>query len=303
MRKYFNECMNLNKVNLNKLITQALEIEESEARKAGTLGYMARILVQATLPHSNPKVSTFERTNGKLSLAIMGHPQVGLPYGVYPRLCLAWLVTEAVRTKTPELILGSNLNTFMSDLSLVPTGGRWGNIWRLRDQMRRLFSSSISCVYSDDSSSGGIGFNIAKEYDLWWDPKNPNQTDLWQSTVTLGNDFFNEIIDRPVPIDMRALKALKSSSMALDLYCWLTYRLSYLKHQTEIPWVLLQLQFGSNYADTKQGRYEFKRKLLNQMKKVRTIYEGATKASIGEYGLILSPSNSHIKNLNKKVQL
>jgi hypothetical protein len=287
----------LNKNNLNKLITQALEIEELEAKKAGTLGYMARVLVQATLPHSDPKLPTFERTNGKLSLAIMGHPQVGLPYGVYPRLCLAWLVTEAVRTKTPELILGSNLSTFMSELDIKPRGGRWGTIWRLQDQMRRLFSSSISCIYSGDSASSGIGFNIAKEYDLWWDPKNPNQLDLWQSTVTLGSDFFNEIIDRPVPIDMRALKALKSSSMALDLYCWLTYRLSYLKYQTEVPWALLQLQFGSNYADTKQGRYEFKRKLLNQMKKVMAVYEGATKTSVGEYGLILSPSNSHIAKL------
>jgi hypothetical protein len=236
----------LNQENLNKLITQALAIEEKEAKKVGALGYMARILVQATIPHSNPVETTFERTNGKLSLAMMGHPKIGLPYGAYPRLLLAWLVTEAVRKKEPIIILGRNLSSFMSELSLVPTGGRWGNIWRLRDQMRRLFSSSISCVYSGENSSGGLGFNIAKEYHLWWDPKIPEQADLWESTVTLSQDFFQEIIDKPVPIDMRALKALKTSSMALDLYCWLTYRFSYLYHKTEIPWQLLQGQFGSN---------------------------------------------------------
>jgi len=283
--------------NIDKLISQALAIENKEAKEAGTLGYMARVLVQATMPHSDPKVFVFERSNGNFSLSISGHPKIGLPYGTYPRLLLSWLVTEAVRTKNSELVLGTNLSKFMSELNLIPSGGRWGTIIRLRDQMRRLFSASVSCVYEAENLSGGMGFNIAKEYHLWWDPKKPEQTNLWQSTVTLGQDFFNEIIDRPVPIDMRAMKALKTSSMALDLYCWLTYRLSYLKHQTEIPWQLLQGQFGADYANTKQGRYEFKRKLFTQLKKVAAVYEGAGKVQEGEYGLVLVPSKSHIKKL------
>jgi hypothetical protein len=289
----------VNQDNLNKLITQALAIEETEAREAGAIGYMARMLVQATLPHSDPKASIFERVNGNLSLVMMGHPQIGLPYGTYPRLILSWLVTEAVRTKSQELILGTSLSDFMSALGLLPTGGRWGNIARLRDQLRRLFGASISCAYIDGMVSSGMGFNLVKEYNLWWDPKSPGQTTLWQSNVILGTDFFNEIIDRPVPIDMRALRALKGSAMALDLYCWLTYRLSYLKQQTEIPWMLLQRQFGADYADTKQGRYTFKKKLLTQLKKVMAVYNGAAKTSIGEYGLVLSPSNSHVKKIDK----
>lgn len=283
--------------NIDSLISQALAMEEKEAREAGTLGYMARVLVQATMPHSNPNSLIFERSNGSLSLAISGHPKFGLPYGVYPRLLLSWLVTEAVRTKSPEIILGPSLSKFMFELGLIPSGGRWGTISRVRDQMRRLFSASVSCVYEEKGYSGGMGFNIAKEYRLWWDPKKPEQADLWQSTVTLGTDFFNEIIDRPVPIDMRAMKALKSSSMALDLYCWLTYRLSYLGSKIEIPWQLLQSQFGAEYADTKQGRYEFKRKLFVQLKKVAVVYESAASITEGELGLILAPSKSHIKKL------
>lgn len=287
----------MNQENLDKLINQALAIEEMEAKEAGTLGYMARILVQATLPHKEPKTITFERSNGKLSLAIMGHSQIGLPYGTYPRLLLSWLVTEAVRTKNRELILGASLSKFMSELNLIPSGGRWGTIWRLRDQMRRLFSASISCVYQNECTSGGLNFNIAKEYQLWWDPRNPNQADFWTSKVVLGSDFFDEIVDRPVPIDMRVLRSLKGSSMALDLYCWLTYRLSYLKCRTEIPWVLLQRQFGSDYADTKQGRHKFKKKLLMQLRKVMVVYEAASKMAPSEHGLILSPSNPHVRKL------
>jgi hypothetical protein len=289
----------MNIENLNKLITQSLAIEEQEAKEAGMLGYMARILVQATLPHSNPKSNTFERENGKLSLAILGHPKVGIPYGTYPRLILSWLVTEAVKKKNPKIVLGSSLSQFMNTLGLSPTGGRWGNIRPLRDQMIRLFSASISCFYTEGHLSGGLNLNITKAYQLWWDPKNPDHSNIWESVVILGQDFFDEIIARPVPIDVRVLKALKTSSMALDLYCWLTYRLSYLKNKTEIPWLLLQKQFGSDYADTRQGRYCFKQKLFIQLKKVIQFYEGAQVVTEGERGLILTPSKPHINKMYK----
>lgn len=276
-----------------------MAIQEEEARQVGALGYMARILIQATMPHSDPKTSVFERTNGRLNLVITAHPKIGLPYGVYPRLVLFWLVTEAVKTKNPVVLLGNSLRGFMSELGLNSTGGRWGTIHRLRDQMKRLFSSSISCLYEDENRISGANFNVVKEYSLWWNLKYPEQADLWQSTVILSQDFFNEIIDRPVPIDMRALKLLKTSSMALDLYCWLTYRLSYLKRTTEVPWILLQRQFGAEYEDTKQGRYNFKKKLLFQLNKVMTLYEGTRGVSEGDSGLILKPSTSHINKLQK----
>jgi hypothetical protein len=281
--------------NIDKFVDQVIALEEEEAKEVGALGYMARILVQATLPHSKPNDFVFERTNGKFNLAITSHPKVGLPYGVYPRLLLSWMVTEAVRTKKTQLILGENLSQFMKGLGLIPSGGRWGTISRLGDQMKRLFSSSISCTYEDESRSSGLGFNIAKEYNLWWDPKQPEQADIWHSTVTLGQDFFNEIINKPIPIDMRAIKLLKTSSMALDLYCWLTYRLFYLKNKVEIPWPLLQKQFGCDYANTKQGRYEFKRQLLTQLKKIHMLCKGAEKIQEGSSGLILIPRQSRIR--------
>ena len=47
---------------------------------------------------------------------------------------------------------------------------------------------------------------------------------LWQSKIRLGWDFFQEIIQHPVPIDMNTLNALKRCSLGLDLYLWLAYR-------------------------------------------------------------------------------
>ena len=63
--------MVMNKNNLDKLITEAVAIEEKEAKEAGALGYMARMLVLATLPHRKHEESIFVRTNGKFKLDIM----------------------------------------------------------------------------------------------------------------------------------------------------------------------------------------------------------------------------------------
>ena len=146
-----------------KLLAEALVIEAEDARKAGALGYMANSLVQATIPHSRREGVTFKRSNGLFSLAITAHPRVGLPYGTIPRLLLSWLTTEAVRTKDPILLLGPTLSGFMADLDLIPTGGRWGSITRLRHQMKRLFSSSISCLYENDELDREIGFSAELE--------------------------------------------------------------------------------------------------------------------------------------------
>jgi len=278
------------------LIEAALAIEAEDAQHAGALGFMARVLAQVTLPHSRPAGNEFTRRNGNLELTVLSPSSVGLPYGSIPRLLLSWLTTEAVRTRSPVLELGPTLAAFMADLDLVPTGGRWGTITRLRDQTERLFASSISCRYKDETTTQGGGFNITKGYSLWWDPKSPDQLPLWKSTVTLGTDFFNEIIDRPVPVDMRALKAVKQSPLALDIYCWLTHRLSYLKKETVIPWPLLQLQFGADYANDAQGQRDFKKKFLLQLIKIRTIYPKARVSEV-EQGLLLSPSPPYVAKL------
>ena len=279
--------------NLDKLITEILAIEAESAKEAGTIGYMARILTQATIPHKKVLGNEFTRTNGVFSLSILSPAKIGLPYGTLPRLLLSWITTEAVRKKTPEIVLGHTLSGFMQELGLIPSGGRWGTITRLRDQMQRLFSSSISCHYEKEAEQGSsLGFKLAKGYNLWWQQKQPEQAALWESTVTLSKDFFEEIVNRPVPIDLRALSALKRSPLSLDIYCWLTYRMSYLNKQTIIPWKVLQAQFGADYKRTR----DFKKKFINKLRVVRAVYPEA-KIEDGDTCLILHPSKPHVPGL------
>jgi len=291
----------MDRKSLNQLLTEALAIEATEAKEAGALGFMARALTLATMPHSKPAGNEFVRKNGSFTMTMIAPSAIGLPYGSIPRILLAWLTTEAVRTQDRELMLGDSMSAFMRELDMLPTGGRWGSITRLKTQTRKLFGSSVHCNYIDKMPDGavhelGLNLHVTDDYSLWWEPKSPGQKSLFHSTVTLTQPFYDEIVKNPVPIDMRALRAIKNSSMSLDIYMWLTYRMSYLKRPTEIPWQALQTQFGASYPITTRGTRDFKRNFLMQLRKVLVVYPEA-RADEGDIGLMLKPSKTHIKRL------
>lgn len=275
----------------NRLIAEWQQKEALEAKKEGLLGFVARAFVQASLPYRKHPGNEFIRKNGNFTLTLLAPSETGLPYGSIPRLLLSWLSTEAVKTKNSELVLGHSLSEFMSKLDMVPTGGRWGSITRLRDQMSRLASSMVNCNYTDDSHIALKNVNVIDELDLWWQPKDPNQPTLWESTLQLNEKFFQEIITHPVPVNLAAIKSLRQSPLSLDIYAWLTYRMSYLRQSTTIPWEALQMQFGGNY---KQLRF-FRRRFIQCMQEVLAVYPA--KVAIVDNGLKISPSVPHIKRI------
>lgn len=245
--------------------------------------FIARQLVQATLPHKNPgNIPAWSRTNGNLKLAIQpgwDHDKdktIGYPYGTIPRLLLFWMTTESIKTNNPRLELGNNLASFMRQLGLDPSRrGRGSDAVRLRDQMQRLFKATISFHQKreEDGHKGEawLDMKVAPKGVLWWDEKQPEQPTLWDSWIQLGEDFFNAIIAAPVPVDMRALKALKRSPLALDLYSWATYT-AYQTQKTgqsrNVSWEMLHQQLGAEYHDIK----EFARKARAALRKVQTVY-------------------------------
>lgn len=271
------------------LISEALAIETEAAANAGALGFMARAMIQATLPHRKVEGTYFERRNGAFTLTLLAPPRVGLPYGSIPRLLLAWLTTEAVRTQSREIELGESMSAFMRELGLVPTGGRWGSITRLKEQTRRLFGSTVSAIYEDGKRMAILNQSIADKAVLWWDPKPVDQVDQWQSAVTLSEQFFREVVDHPVPVDIRALKALKKSPLALDIYCTLTHRASYMTKASTVPWSALATQFGSDYGRLRA----FKAAFLAELHKVAAVYVAAEFEASDE-GLTIKPARPHI---------
>ena len=175
-------------VQAHRLVDIAIDPDAAEK------GYLARLLFHTMMPHSAQEAREWSRKNGKISLYMQAGPRTSLPYGVYPRLVFAWIVTEAYRTKSRKLVLGDSLSDFMDQLGLSPTGGRWGSITQLREQMQRLFAARIM-AYRDEDGAGEIGMamQFANRWELWWTPRQPDQRELWESTVTLGEDFYQEI--------------------------------------------------------------------------------------------------------------
>lgn len=237
---------------MNELLANAREMEERDAWTADAVSYAGRCFVQANLPHSirtiDPK-ATFFRKNGNYSLQIKPDLQYGMPYGTIPRLILIWVADEVRRTGTSTLFLGDNLSHFMAQLDIVPTGGRWGTVTRLRDQMFRLFNADIRFRTEDKDSAQGRLLAFEK-YDLWWNrPADERQSDLWQSQIQLTTPLFEELAVHSHPVDMRIIKALRRSPMELDVYCWLTYRMFYLRRPLFLPYETLREQFGAHYAE------------------------------------------------------
>ena len=84
--------------------------------------------------------------------------------------------------------------------------------------------------------------------EFWWNKRRPAEQGLWDSQIELGEKFFHEILQHPVPLDLNILKALKRSSLGLDLYLWLTYRTFTLRHPLRLSWARLYRQFGAEPA-------------------------------------------------------
>jgi hypothetical protein len=237
-----------------------VEIGRNEA--PAELGFMARMMVLCTLPHSDPgdDVREFSRRNGNYELWVQAGPNKKLPSGSYPRLLFAWICREIIRTKDRELVLGDSLSDFMRELGLEVTGGRWGTIARFKNQVERTLHARILALYETESEDGMKGrssgkyVDVAEEWDLWWDYSEPNQSTFWQSTLTVGKGLYDEIMAHPVPFDMRVMKAIKQSPLAIDLYLWLTFRMSYLNKPVAIGWKQLHEQFGADYSQVNNFR-------------------------------------------------
>jgi hypothetical protein len=271
------------------------------------LAFLAKHFIQATLPHKNPgDVPVWERRNGNLTLSIRPgwntrkRESYGYPYGTIPRLLLFWITTEALRTKSPRLELGHSLTTFMRELGLNPdnggTGAKRSDARRLRDQMTRLFRAiigfDVTVERGGQQGDAWLDMQVAPEGMLWWDIRQPDQNTLWGSWIEIGQKFFHAIIAAPVPMDMRALKALKRSPLALDLYAWATYT----AYQTQkngqprfVAWQWLHEQFGAEY-----GRHrDFKSKAMAAFRKVQAVYP-AFAAVVAPDGLRVLPCSPAI---------
>ena len=257
-------------------------------------GFMARTMALCSLPRSNPgNRLQYKRVNGPYTLIMTATGNDKLPYGNLPRLILAWVCTEAVRTQSRVLVLGKSLSEFMRTLGIYSSSG--GKYTRLRNQMRRLFNAHVRLIYKDEYGEASVSSSVADSTAFWWNPKRPDERMLWESKIELGEKFFNEIIRHPVPLDMNTLKALKRSSLGLDLYLWLVFRTFALRAPQRLSWKHLYRQFGVDPAKANDRITvdNFRKDCLRELKKIKLAWpELHYSTALGV--LILHPSTPAI---------
>ena len=159
----------------------------------------------------------------------------------------------------------------------------------------RLFNAHVRLTYKDEHGEKFVSSAIADRGEFWWNPKRPDESTLWESKIRLGEDFFNEVIRHPVPLDMNTLNALKRCALGLDLYLWLTYRTFALRAPQRITWRQIYRQFGvdPDKASNKFTVRSFREKALRELKKIKMTWPELN-YSTAKGVLILSPSKPAI---------
>jgi hypothetical protein len=251
-------------------------------------------LIQCSFPHADPgEQHQFTRRNGWLELTLStARADVGLPYGVPARLLTIYCASEAVRTRSPEIFLGSSVHEFLRRLDVPITRGERGSLRVYANQLLRLIHCAISIDENIRDGRGRTGLHIrqalfVEEARLWWD----EQAGVGQgSSLVLSPVLYDSILERSAPLSTKAIRELRKSPMDLDVYAWLAHRLFQLSRPSMVSWEQLSTQFGHDYAEL---RY-FRRFFGDSLKRVLKAYPDA-KLKWTDAGILLQPSRPHLE--------
>lgn len=258
------------------------------------MDFLHSCLCQVGLPRKRVEGRTFERHNGHVSIRLeagalfdgAGFVEQPLPYGVTPRLVMVHVSSEAVRTRSRVVAVGDSMRQFLTVLGMPTSGGKRGGYTAFRRQMEALAACRLTLGMQREGRVVTVDAKPIDRFDAWLH-MDGNQRTLWPGTIELSERFFNTLSEHAVPLDYRALAALRHSSLALDTYTWLAHRLWRVARPqgVKVSWRNLRDQFGQEYASGKNFKREFRRLLVQ----VCRVYPDARLQEVPG-GLILYPS-------------
>ena len=271
---------------MKKRIDLFTDIIEEDARGADEIGFTPTLLLQATLPHSDPgDVPVYQIKNGRYTLRIRPDVEVtdegeyattGIPYGGLARLLIAYIAERVQTTGQRTIDLGKTQSVFMERLDLGRSGGKYGRIRYLQDQLMRIARAVITFEKRTRQEAEGGGERVevegenvplTRKYSFWHFESNAGEESPIQGgMLRLDADFSEEIKRSSIPVDFRILKVLRKSPLALDLYTWLTYRQAVRWRMADpeplvVPWKELHDQFGADYKQVHHFAAEARKQL------------------------------------------
>ena len=114
-------------------LIQALNLDQEGAYAAGEVGFLAWRSSRRPCRTAIPRPTSSSGATATSPSRSWTPKDVGLLYGRYPRLVLAYLTTEAVRRKSADLELGSHFSHFCAALGIPPTTGPRSSLPMLRE--------------------------------------------------------------------------------------------------------------------------------------------------------------------------
>jgi len=226
------------------------------AQGGQTLGFSSRPFVLCGLPVRRLPANQllFERRNGRFVLQLTGHPDYGVPFG-QDRIVPIFLATLAVQQK-------SQVIRFRSASEMLETFGmhKGGKEYRrLIGAFERIFGATI--FFGTDPLKPGAKvvhrsrFNFLREATIWYnrDENQPAPSEAFENVIVLSDEFYQEIVEHPIPTDMDAVRVLSSAPAILDLFMWLSYRCFAAKSEELVP------IFGPRGLAAQLGNVEYAR--------------------------------------------
>ena len=211
---------------------------------------------------------------------------VGVPYGSRARLIILYLQSEAMRTNSREIELGRSLHAWLRKLE-IPIGG--SSMAAVRDQAERISRCRMSFQIKQGNRTGLINQNIL-DTAMFVDVEGDGlQGALFVETAKLSEMFFEQLKRHPVPIEEAAIKSISNNSQAIDIYCWLAYRLHVLSGPTMVSWKALMAQFGTGVS----APFKFRQQFRTTLDLAQAVYPEA-KVDVLPKGVMLHPSSAPI---------
>ena len=233
--------------------------------------FLHSALCAMSLPVRRPadETASIIRQDGQYTLAITPRPVLqridgqqqmvvlGVPYGSLPRLVLIHIMTEAVRTRSRHVVLGTSFTDWMRRLGMrtISYGPR-GSATLIKEQLDRLLACEWMIRWDNETSNGDQDFAV-KEVKLTNEYVGSNSRQgAFSREILLTEGFFEHLREHAVPLDENAIRQLRDSATALDLYTWLAYRLPRISkgRPAQLSWPQLATHFGNEGNNIRKFR-------------------------------------------------
>ena len=263
------------------------------ADEEGGVGFIYSGFAQAALPHrklADDAVWQVQTEHvlllvepGRRPVRDSAPVQIGVPYGSRARLIMLYLMTRAVGTGSREIELGSSMRQWLEKMG-IPQGGPSSRA--VKEQAERLSRCRLSFQVTRGGKTGLVNQNLV-DAALFLDDEEAPARGFAHSLerVRLSESFWEQLKRHPIPLEEAAIRALQGHSMALDLYCWLSYRLHVLPGARPVSWTALKAQFGTGFRRLDHFRPVF----LENLDLAMAVYPAA-KVDVTERGVTLQPS-------------